>query len=95
MDNKDYLVLADAFSQSPEDFETSSTTTAPGLDILRSVFRYIVLTNQLVSDKRPQLVSQVFKVFCAKHEHRVQFIQVTPLSSNGAAEVLCDHSNYN
>ncbi len=80
------LVILDAHSKWTEVEEMKSTSSGKTVEALRSIFVRFGLPQQLVSDNRPQLVSEEFEVFMKANG--IQHIQSAPYhpSTNGLAE---------
>jgi RNase H-like domain found in reverse transcriptase/Integrase core domain/Integrase zinc binding domain/Reverse transcriptase (RNA-dependent DNA polymerase) len=85
-----YLVIVDAYSNWPEIFKTTSTTTARTTQMLDEAFARHGLPDTLVSDNGPQFISTEFKSFCNKNG--IEHIRTAPYhpQSNGRAEKFVD-----
>jgi hypothetical protein len=86
VDNFFYLVIVDAFSNWPEVFKMTSTTSAKTIECLEETFARQGLCDTIVSDNGPQLVSDEFEEFCKKMG--IEHIKTAPYhpQSNGLAE---------
>lgn len=86
VDGFNYLVVVDAFSNWPEVFKMTSTTTAKTIDRLEEAFSRHGLVDTIVSDNGPQFVSDEFKKYCAANG--IAHIKTAPYhpQSNGRAE---------
>ena len=82
------LVVYDAHSKWPEVYLMTSTTSSRTVAVLRDMFARFGIPQQLVSDNRPQFVSQEFESFLS--QNGVKHIKSSPYhpASNGAAERL-------
>jgi len=88
LNNKDYLVLIDAFTKWPEVTEMSKMNSVYLIDKLREIFGRFGLPNEIISDNGPQFRSNEFIEFC-KQNGIVFYISLPFLpATNGAAENL-------
>ncbi|XP_040157579.1 uncharacterized protein K02A2.6-like [Anopheles arabiensis] len=85
-----YLILVDSFSKWPEIVQTSNTSSAATIAILRSIFARFGMPMTLVSDNGTQFCSIEFERFCKKSG--IIHVRTAPYhpQSNGQAERFVD-----
>ena len=85
-----YLVIVDAYSNWPEVFKMTSTTSQRTIDCLEDAFSRHGLCDTIVSDNGPQFTSSQFKEFC--EANGIAHIRTAPFhpQSNGRAERFVD-----
>lgn len=85
-----YLVIVDAFSNWPEVFKMTTTTTAKTVDRIEETFARHGLADTIVSDNGPQFASEDFSTFC--RANGIEHIRTAPYhpQSNGRAERFVD-----
>lgn len=90
LDGQYFLIIVDAFSNWPEIFKTTSTTTSKTIDLMKEAFSHNGLCDTLVSDNGPQFTSYLFEKFV--RENGIQHLKTAPYhpQSNGRAEKFVD-----
>lgn len=85
-----YLVIVDSFSNWPEAFMTSSTTSKKTIELFSEAFARNGPCDTLVTDNGPQFTSAEFKKFI--DSHGINHIRTAPYhpQSNGKAEKFVD-----
>jgi transposase InsO family protein len=85
-----FFIIVDAFSNWPEVYKMSSTTSAKTIDRFEEAFSHQGLCDTIVSDNGPQLVSEEFESFCKANG--IEHITTAPYhpQSNGQAERFVD-----
>ena len=83
-----YLLITDAHSKWPEITKMPSTTASRTIDKLSKLFSSYGLPEQIVTDNRPQFVSEEFATFAKLNG--IKYIKSAPYhpSTNGAVERL-------
>ena len=83
---KMWLIVVDAYSKWPEVIAMSSTTTTKTIEHLRILFARHGLPQQLVSDNRPQFISEEFALFL--QSNGIKHVRTAPYhpATNGLAE---------
>ncbi|PIO69141.1 integrase core domain protein [Teladorsagia circumcincta] len=85
-----FLVVVDAFSRWPENFNTNSTTTDATIALLQKTFARYGFPRTLVSDNGTHFASDEFRRFCTNHGiHHIFFPPYHP-QSNGQTERFAD-----
>ena len=88
-----FLVVVDGHSKWPEVYETSNTTVAKTITVLRHTFAVCGLLEQVVSDNGLQFSSKDFVVFIK--ENGVKHIKCVPYhpSSRSRREIYTNFQN--
>ena len=82
-----WLIVIDAATKWPEVIKMNNNTTAERtIEILHSLFSRLGLPNQIVSDNRPQFISDQYHQFCINNGIRRILISHYHPRSNGEAE---------
>lgn len=85
-----FLIIVDAFSNWPEIFKTTSTTTSKTIQLLQDAFSNNGLCDTLVTDNGPQFTADGFTQFMINNG--IQHVRTAPYhpQSNGRAEKFVD-----
>ena len=85
-----FLVIVDSFSNWPEVFKTTTTTSAKTIELFKEAFARNGLCKTLVTDNGPQFASKEFDIFCKSNGIKHIFSPPYHPQSNGRAEKFVD-----